>query len=264
MEAKCHVCHYNSNFLLQKSGYNLFRCSNCNLIFVNPLPSIQKLKKVYSHETGYQSSKIKDLSQIVEDKKTTKILDYISNNNKGKLLDVGCSNGQFIYFAKRRGFDVFGVELNTDTARIAKTNKLKVFNGTLEQAGYKSGSFDVIFLGDIIEHVTDPRDLIKRCIDLLKKDGLLVISTPNMDCFWVGSSYFWYKLLKIPMSVVTPPYHLYQFSFKNLNLLASQTGLKIKKYWYSSPPKLFHELYHTQLAQNFYDHKTSSKNHVEG
>jgi SAM-dependent methyltransferase len=160
----------------------------------------------------------------------------------GRLLDVGCSSGQVMYWARKRGLKPVGVEINKRTADLAIQNGFEVFNGFLENAPFEKRSFDLIFLGDVIEHVNDPRKFALEAKSFLKEDGLLVISTPNVDCVWSDATLSLYKLFGIPWTSATPPYHLYQFSFDNLNLLMGEFHFKNKKTFFLPPPSLRYEL----------------------
>src|SRR5579884_4252804 len=247
MNPKCIICNRKADFLLIKDGYYLFRCPKCSLVFVHPQPSFKTLKKeVYSVSAGYQSGKAQDLSKVKEHPNNIKVLEYFEKNRiKGKLLDVGCSNGEFMFSAKKRGFEVFGVELNPATARIAKANKLNVVIGTLDRAKFKINYFDVIFLGDVIEHMSDPRALLEQCHTLLKSSGIITIITPNLDCFWAKATFWLFIKLKIPWSSVTPPFHLFQFSTLNLESLLKLSKFEPVKVWYNPPPPLSYELWFT-------------------
>jgi SAM-dependent methyltransferase len=253
MTPTCTICSTASPFLLKKDGYDLYRCPSCALVFVYPQPADTFLKeKVYSYESGYQSNKTGAFGKQPKDKKTLKILEMLAEQGKeGALLDVGCSNGEFMHFAERDGWNAYGVELNRRTAESARSNGLNVFNGFLHDAKYPHEFFDAIFLGDVIEHVTSPRDFIKECTRILKKDGVLVISTPNLDCFWSQSTFLLYRLFKIPWSSLTPPYHLHQFSVGNLYRLMRSFGCSQIDSLYLRPPRLMYELGSLHLVKRF-------------
>lgn len=224
-------------------------CGACGLVCMDPLPERSFLKeKVYSREAGYQVDKLHDLSSVRPEPWWFRLISEVADLVPGKrLLDVGCSSGQFMYFAKERGYDTKGVELNSLTANIALANGLSVHIGTLEDAPYSDNSFDVVFLGDVIEHVTDPRDFVRACARVLTDTGVLAISTPNLDCFWSRSTFLLYRFLGIPWSSVTPPHHTFQFSKRNLSRLLAEEGFTVTSVWFRPPPSLFYELASTHL-----------------
>jgi len=258
MNPKCYICGSDSVFLLKKDGFDEFQCLKCKLSFVHPQPTADWLKSdVYSLESGYQKNKSQDLSKELPGKRYGRVLDFVTKEKlNGNLLDVGCSSGQFMYWARQRGFNCRGVEINKRTAEIARQNGFEVFNGFLQEAIFERGSFDVIFLGDVIEHVNNPRDFLKDAVSFLKTDGLLVISTPNVNCFWSKYTLLLYKLFKIPWTSATPPYHLFQFSFENLNLLTSEFELKNAKTFFLPPPSLRYELGSLHLLGKWKKDKT--------
>lgn len=240
----CHVCGGISLFLMTKDTHPLFRCSACGLVFMHPLPQPQFLKeKVYSRASGYQGNKPKDLSTVSALPWWGRLFSQLQTHTRdARLLDVGCSNGEFMYAAKAHGYTVTGVELNPATAEIAQKNGLDVRIGTLDDAAFLPETFDSIFLGDVIEHVTDPRAFVRTCAQLLSPSGILVISTPNLDCWWSRATFFLWKQFGIPWSSVTPPHHTFQFSVDNLHLLVSKEGLTPLLTWYRRAPRLLYEL----------------------
>ncbi len=254
----CHICKTQSVFFMNKDGFDEYVCPSCKLSFVFPQPSAEELKeKVYSYESGYQGNKKPDLSSVPEEKKRVETMDLLSKRKpNGKLLDVGCSSGGFMFSARKRGFSCEGVEINKRTADIATANGFEVFQGFLENAPFNKESFDVINLGDIIEHVNDPRFLLKTCAGLLKPNGIIVISTPNVDCFWSKATLWLYRVFNIPWASATPPHHLFQFNFENLNRLLAEQGFENTHQIFSRPRSLKYELGSLHLLKKWKSDKT--------
>lgn len=254
----CHICHIPSHFLMRKDGFDEHICPKCDLSFVFPQPEAEWLKdNVYSLESGYQGNKKADLALEAIPQRYKKALEFLkSKKQSGSLLDVGCSNGQFMYWARENGFECKGIEINKRTAVIAVQNGFEVFTGFLEEAPYTRKSFDVVYLGDVIEHVNDPRRLIMTANSFLKENGMLVFSTPNMDCFWSRSTLLLYKLFVIPWSSLTPPHHLFQFNFDNLGLLLGEIHLKSTFSIFDSPARLAYNLGSLHVYKHFKQNKT--------
>ncbi len=258
MTPHCTICETPSPFLLKKDGYDLYQCPTCGLAFVHPQPKEDFLKdKVYSYESGYQSNKRGNFTDKPKDIKTKRIFEILDDlEQEGNLLDVGCSSGEFMHYAELQGFSAYGVELNRRTAEVAQEHGLNVFNGFLQDAKYENEFFDVIFLGDVIEHVTSPHDLLKECTRVLKRGGIIVISTPNLDCFWSKMTFQLYRLFKIPWSSVTPPYHLFQFSVGNLYRLMRCYNYSAAESFFLRPPRLMYELGSLHLLKHWKQNKS--------
>lgn len=253
MKFFCKLCKVKAFFFLNKDGFDLYKCNNCDLVFMNKKPSSDFLKnKLYSYESGYQANRVGDLSKTKESIRVRRVLNYFNKIKPGgNILDVGCAHGQFLYWSKKRGFNPVGVELNKRTADSAKEQGFNVYNGFVEEANFKKNYFDFIFLGEIIEHVLDPRDFIKECSKFLKQGGMIAITTPNIDCFWSKATLILYNIFGIPWSSVTPPYHIFQFNSKNLDLLMSHSNFKLAYESFVSMTRLKYELGMMHLLRRY-------------
>lgn len=96
-----------------------------------------------------------------------------------RLLDVGCSSGALLAVAAKLGFSPSGVEIASKAAETARRAGFEVFCGLLYDACYEDETFDVITAFELIEHLSDPFLLLSECHRILKKDGVLIINTPN-------------------------------------------------------------------------------------
>jgi len=249
---ECFICKTTkTRRILIKNKCNIWECSNCKLLFVDPQLDIFELKKIYSKEAKYARRKTK-LEKVNFSKSFLQRIDYLALNNKKKLLDVGCGMGDFIYLANKKGLEAEGVELNKNLAAIGLKESLNIFIGELSSAKYPKEYFDAIHLGDIIEHVKKPRELLGMCSKLLKKGGVLIVSTPNTNSFFPIATYKLFQYFKIPWSHPTPPQHLFEFSDKNLIQLLKQEKFCIKKIIYSKV-ELIYSIYKTGLFDEICD-----------
>jgi 2-polyprenyl-3-methyl-5-hydroxy-6-metoxy-1,4-benzoquinol methylase len=98
---------------------------------------------------------------------------------KTRILDVGCSRGQFMQAAVALGFEAEGVEPAAHVAAATRAAGLKVYTGLLEEQRFATASFDALTLFEVIEHLKDPRGLLRECRRVLKPGGILAISTGN-------------------------------------------------------------------------------------
>ena len=244
----CPVCGHaqDVSWLLEKDGWRLFRCRACDHIFVSPQPTPAELKRIYSFESGYHVGQKGCLEQGPgADPRLVDTLAHIRQYvAAGSLLDVGCATGRFMALARAAGFAVRGVELNPDTAAIAHRRGLDVVVGAIEDVNLDPRSFDVVYMGDVIEHVRDPAALLRRVHGLLRPDGLVALVTPVHDAFFPRTTFMLFRALGVPWSHPTPPHHLHQFSTLSLTALLGQTGFDICDRQYG-PCSLSYEIHGT-------------------
>lgn len=98
------------------------------------------------------------------------------------VLDIGCATGAFGEALQRLGAHVVGVEINPKVANIAKSKLSQVHIGAIEDVISKLpvNSFDCLVMNDVIEHLIDPWATIKKLSSLLRNDGYIVGSIPNV------------------------------------------------------------------------------------
>jgi 2-polyprenyl-3-methyl-5-hydroxy-6-metoxy-1,4-benzoquinol methylase len=140
--------------------------------------------------------------------------------SKGKLLDVGCYAGVFLKEAKLLGFDVTGVEPSSWAASYAKSSVgCQVYEGMFDTTEIPDGPFDVITIWDVIEHLANPKECLQKCFKLLKTDGVIAITTHDIESVFarmLGARYPW--LMR---------FHLVHFSPATLGALLEDIGFEI-------------------------------------
>jgi SAM-dependent methyltransferase len=100
-----------------------------------------------------------------------------------RVLEVGCWSGHVTKHLVARGNRVVGVEVNPEAAELAKAHAERVHVADLDRTSLSSledGPFDVIVLGDVLEHLRDPSTTLADAATLLAPDGRFVISVPNI------------------------------------------------------------------------------------
>lgn len=261
---KCEICgskeikllfkQYDKNLDI-KDSFSVFKCGNCNSLFLNPQPSSKELEKYYSKDKYYSLKNI----ETKESKKTRlkiKLYEiyFNSDNNKpllkiifspikfivrgtkivkgDKLLDVGCGSGQFLYEMKELGMNVQGVEPGEFDEKENKRYKLNIKKSNLIGAKYNKESFDLITLNHVLEHLDNPDETLNEINKILKKDGKLIIAIPNTNSLACGIfKKNWYQL--------DVPRHIINYSNKNIKLLLKKNGFKIRRTRYNSRPSQF-------------------------
>ncbi len=95
------------------------------------------------------------------------------------MLDVGCGDGGFVAFAGSLGWDASGIDPDPAAAAAARRRGVRADVGTLEDQGYPAGTFDLIVMNHVIEHVHEPLRLLRECRRILTAGGRVLITTPN-------------------------------------------------------------------------------------
>lgn len=184
----------------------------------------QLLRKYSNQYKRVYENFVEELEQALIDKK---------NNFRGlKVLDIGCFTGEFLEILKKRGADVYGIELQDDAVKIAnKKLGMRVYKADVMGNEFPNMKFDIISLLGLIEHVTDPIRLLMRCSKLLKKDGILLIQTPNSGSFFA-------KVMKKYWPPYAPVEHIHLFSQKSLEIVLERekfTDITFKQSWKKLP-----------------------------
>jgi 2-polyprenyl-3-methyl-5-hydroxy-6-metoxy-1,4-benzoquinol methylase len=118
---------------------------------------------------------------------------------------------------KSRGWQAVGVDFDSRAVETARANGLTVYHGGVKEQDFRAESFDAIAMNHVIEHVADPRGLIDECKRILKKDGALVVITPNS----IGRLH---QIYGEDWRGLEPPRHLHLFSVASLSRFLATTG----------------------------------------
>jgi len=121
--------------------------------------------------------------------------------NRGCLLDVGCGVGIFLSVAQREGWDVSGIDISAFAAGRARERLgIDVRPGTLGDRSLAAGSFDLVTMWDMIEHVADPLKELQEAHRVLRSDGYLFLNTPNEAGLLKVLAALCYKVQTTPFS----------------------------------------------------------------
>lgn len=247
----CIICGGNKFFRLFKTRDRMFdfpepfdvkKCQGCGLIFLDPQPSQEILKKHYPRQQYYSyKTVIKGLSGLISRFRSylikhhykptilSRVFSFIVQGvpaiprkpRKGlaKILDVGCGTGKTLALLKELGWDVYGLEIDKDAVKMAGERGLvNVKHGGYEKiTNFPNNYFDCIRLYHVIEHIPNPRNCLQLIHQKLKPGGEIILGTPNADSA-VSKLFgkFWYNL--------DIPRHLFVFSPKTLSMIVKDEG----------------------------------------
>jgi SAM-dependent methyltransferase len=163
-------------------------------------------------------------------------IDIISKLPKGKILDLGCGDGSYSKRLKDLGFDVTAGDVDTKRFRYQNEIELKHCDIT-KQIPFPEHHFDYVLLIEVVEHLRNPYDILPEIGRVIKSNGCLIMSTPNIlnlksrFRFFFEGSYDYFReppldQVKNPRSVIFN-LHLVPYRYHELEYLLSATGYKI-------------------------------------
>lgn len=234
--------------------YYYHRCEACGLVYQQPLPDIDTIGSFYPssygvHQapkhTGFSAREVLTLRTSLgyEHLPAPKLkLKHRLRGGKpvtlvprwrpgGRVLDVGCGNGEYLLRLKSVGWECQGVELSPNAAEVGRSLGLDIYCGDLANAGFDDDAFDVVTAHHLIEHTADPQALLAQMARVTRPGGTVIVRTPDSASLgrrWLGVN--WYAN--------DVPRHLYLFSSDNLQKLAERCGLELEELLRPVKPKL--------------------------
>lgn len=234
MQMKCPICGSDSVGvalklqLLRGRLWDIHECGKCLTQFIYPIPSPEELSRLYTQYYTEDDEQIKRLSNPNYGKlsfpRQWGIIESLVNKKQGRILDFGCAGGHFLDRVTPN-WEKYGVDISEDAREIATQKGIKTF-ATLEEAAFPQGFFDVVVMFATIEHLPDPRDVVKKLSRVLKSDGLFVIMTGDVRSLKA-------RLQAERWHLYTPPRHIYFFAAYSLDFLMNSLGFKRVKALYT-------------------------------
>jgi 2-polyprenyl-3-methyl-5-hydroxy-6-metoxy-1,4-benzoquinol methylase len=221
---------------LECEGFSFVRCVSCNLVQRNPQPDkdeiLARYKNIFgkdylSYELENEEAFLKLQQLALKDAKFSRLEKELFSRtvqqnaqDAPSILDIGCATGSLLASLRTNGWRVTGVEISPCAEYARNERNLDVRDKPLEENNFPSASFDVILASHLIEHLNDPSVFLKETYRILKDDGYLFITTPNIDGF--QSRLFGSRWRSAIFD------HLFLFSVRTLSKLLKNTGFKVK------------------------------------
>lgn len=224
----CYIC--NQPFVIKNTfgplnqKYYYRECNNCTGAMLYPYPKQAGFQEKYSQENYYE-----ELSQPVKNSLIDRILnlrtyqiqsEYIKSlRPKGKVLDVGCGNGQTLDELKQHGWDVYGNDISEIAVR--KTGQRigdasRILHGEFCKTTFHT-KFDVISFWHVLEHIDNPHEYLNQVLANLKPGGYLAAEVPNYDSLT-------FHLTKQHYSWIMLPEHNLYYSVRSMEKMLTEVG----------------------------------------
>ena len=183
-EVKCLLCGgppagpaYPYDTLWNGRRFIFLACGACGATFIDPIPSEADFQAMYAR-SGYHDAFYEEVCEEGFQTSLVEVAHLLPNG--GRMLDFGCGNGAYLIAATQAGYVCDGVELDSDAiVRAAAASGCEVFDlDTLRSLGR---TYDVIHLGDVLEHLPAPAAMMRSLGEMLNPDGVFFVEGPLED-----------------------------------------------------------------------------------
>ena len=225
-------------------GIHVIECASCGFKHVLPLPSQEELDALYQEEY-YSSEKPQYLKHTEEDQSWWEmtyrqyfdLFDKHLQKESPRLLEIGSGPGIFLKVGKERGWDVLGIEPSQQAIASSDQFDVPVVHDFFSAESVENlGTFDLIFMDTLLEHVPDPASTIDLCQSILNPGGLLCVISPNdynpLQQILRENAQFspWW---------VVPSHHLNYFNFDSIKALLERHHLHVVESQGTFPMEFF-------------------------
>jgi|SRR3989344_7769916 len=221
--SKCSICKsdnvtelFASKDYISGEEFIIYICKACGAGVTHPQP--QNINCYYPANYRRFAAPVEWFLQTFYEFHVKKWMPKLGSS--GRALEIGCGSGWMLRALHKQGWNVVGLERTEEEARfVSSLTGLKILSGDIAEIPSEP-KYDLILLFNVLEHMTDPRDVLQRCKKLLKEDGVLILSTHNFDSWQahiLGPRWFHLDV----------PRHLFHFTPKALANLLEMEGLDI-------------------------------------
>jgi SAM-dependent methyltransferase len=170
-------------------------CRNCGLVWSNPRPEEDAVRRYYSSEyrLDYKGRATPSLRHIARSgrgalNRYRALAPYLKRGDR--ILDAGAGGGEVVYVLRALGYDASGLEPDEHYARHARESLgLPVATGFVQDATFPADSFDVVTMYHALEHVEDPFAILSRLRGWMVDRGVLLIEVPNVEASCIAPAH---------------------------------------------------------------------------
>lgn len=233
-------CYYCSSKFLSKvttvGKFSIYKCINCKLLITN---LGKRFNSKVANKSIYDSTYLSNYlfrADLMIDRFKKRLVDIEKFKSGGKILDIGCGPGLFLKAVEGNSkyqWDLYGIDINERSVKIARqTSKAKILYSELKPQLFPENYFDCITLFDVLEHDKNLVSDLSVIRKILKKDGLLVIQSPNnfsLMAYITGKEWDWWSV----------PDHVIHFTPKTLCNILKDNDFSIRKIFTWEPANEF-------------------------
>jgi SAM-dependent methyltransferase len=197
----------------RKNDLEVASCDGCGTLYALSAPGAAG-----GYDDYYDAANL-SVPTFVDRRLDEIVAGFAPYRRTNRLLDIGCGAGSLLEAARRAGWEAEGVEVSRPSVEHVRARGFEVFYGELERARYPAASFDVVTASEILEHLPEPKELLREIARVVRPGGLFWGTTPHGR----GLSA---RALGVGWSAVHPPEHLQLFSLSGLRGLLASAGFR--------------------------------------
>ncbi len=205
-------------------GFNYVHCDDCGVAYLNPMPDEDDLTEHY-RKTHMDRNEKQNPGEFKIDPCRKAAIDSVGLSKDDTVLDVGCGKGEVLYCLMKEGFNIEGVDPYFRPIYDVPELNERIHTNNLKEAGFPDGGFSVVMMWSVMEHISNPIELLEEVARVTKSGGRLVISVPNFKTLQ-------HRLVKEHWPGFGPPEHLFVYSPDGLSKLLGGFGFKPRKRLY--------------------------------
>jgi len=239
--ASCPVCEstqrrsFPIHYFLKGKRFDAEQCSTCSFVFILPRPNRDELSFMYSDEyflhdgadCGAHSMTDYETAAQRGSVKFPEILGHLKRfKPAGDFFEVGCGMGYFLDYARSQGYRVSGIEYAALGTRHAQEKfGLDVTQSSFEEFPENEHRYDVIFFGDVLEHLIAPLEMLQKAFRMVRPGGVVAAEVPSMFNSIVGrGAIVTFRMLGRSKKMPMPPYHVNEFTPSTLREIFRRAG----------------------------------------
>ena len=227
------VMHARDRLFGRPGKYNIVRCTACDLRYLSPRPTLEGLGAHYPDDYFIYKTEeemhpvLRRMMRVMTQQRWSAYIKRFEGvrgpfEPSTKIVDVGCGlNDHLVALKKLRGCEGIGVDFNPKVVQYVRdVRKMPIVQGTLHDAGFADGEFDVVTMNEYLEHEPNPRGVLEEARRITKVGGHIAVEVPFSDSYPA-------RLFKSRWSQLDAPRHLTHFTRATLGEMLRRSGYRL-------------------------------------